>query len=145
MVEDSVRRALVIDDQDEVRAMIAIILRRNGFGVAEASNGVAGVKELTKGHFDVAIVDVYMPGIDGTKTIQVLRMRDEALPIVAISGVMLTDSGRTALDLFGMNPALTGVVCLKKPFRDGELLQAIDTAMTTPHKHAGRRPQWLGS
>jgi CheY-like chemotaxis protein len=122
-------RALVIDDQAQVRATISIVLKAKGFEVVAVDNGVAGLKELTNSHFDIAIVDIYMPGIDGTKIIQLLRLRDENLPIVAISGVLLTASGRTALDCIPMAPALTKVTCLQKPFRDSELLQSIEKAI----------------
>lgn len=122
-------RALVIDDQAQVRATISIVLKAKGFEVVAVDNGVAGLKELTNSHFDIAIVDIYMPGIDGTKIIQLLRLRDENLPIVAISGVLLTASGRTALDCIPMAPALNKVTCLQKPFRDSELLQSIEKAI----------------
>ncbi len=129
VAETPMLRALVIDDQAPVRAMISLVLKNKGFDVVAVENGIAGLKELTALQFDIAIVDIYMPGIDGTKIIQMLRLRDEKLPIVAISGVLLTASGRTALDFFPMAPALADVICLKKPFRDTELLQSIEKAM----------------
>jgi CheY-like chemotaxis protein len=70
-----------------------------------------------------------MPGMDGTKTIKVLRELKPNLPVIAISGVLLKSSGRTALDFLPLAPAFADVVCLQKPFRPNELFQAVQKAI----------------
>ena len=122
-------RILVIDDQPHVRATISLALQARGFEVVGADSGVAGLKEFEDSKFDLAIVDIFMPGMDGAKIIKLLRGRAPNLPIIAISGVLLKASGRTALDFLAMAPELTNIVCLQKPFRPPELLQAIQNAM----------------
>jgi CheY-like chemotaxis protein len=122
-------RVLVIDDQETVRSMISIVLERKGYEVVAVDSGAAGLRELAAAHFDSAVVDIYMPGIDGTKIIKLLRERAPHLPIVAISGVLLTQSGRTALDLFAMTPGLQDIVCLQKPFDSAGLVQSITQAV----------------
>jgi len=128
-VNETLTRVLVIDDQPHVRATISLALQAKGFQVVGAEGGAEGLKEFDGSHFDLAIVDIFMPGMDGAKIIKMLRERAPALPIVAISGVALKASGKTALDFITMSPQLANVVCLQKPFRTPALLEAIRQAM----------------
>ena len=124
-------RVLVIDDQPEVRKTISLMLQTKGFEVEAVESGHAGVRKFESSHFDLAIVDIFMPGMDGAKLIKMLRMRAPNLPIVAISGVLLKASGRTALDFLAMSPNLDNIVCLQKPFRPPQLMNAISQAMSS--------------
>lgn len=122
-------RVLLIDDDKRVRATITVALRARGVEVVAAESGRAGLREFESSHFDLLIVDIFMPDMDGVKTIKAFRQRNAALPIVAISGVLLPAAGKTALDFFPMSPNLDGIVCLQKPFRPSELLKAVNEAM----------------
>lgn len=114
-------RVLIIDDQKDVRAMIAIVLRVNRFEVVEAESGAAGLKAFADGGFDAAIVDIFLGDTNGVDVIASLRERAPGLPIIAVSGV-------TALDFMEQSPHLVDVVCLQKPFRPSDLLQALRKA-----------------
>lgn len=125
-----VPRVLVVDDQAHMRAAIAIALRANGFGVVCVQDGASGLREFEGSNFDLAIVDVYMPGIDGVRLIKALRERSPNLPVIAMSGVPLPDSGRTVLDFLPDHPSVSKIVCLKKPFRPADLVEAIRSAIS---------------
>lgn len=114
-------RVLIIDDQKDVRAMIAIVLRVNRFEVVEAESGAAGLKAFADSRFDAAIVDIFLGDTNGVDVIASLRERAPGLPIIAVSGV-------TALDFMEQSPHLADVVCLQKPFRPNDLLQALRKA-----------------
>ncbi|UPK32979.1 response regulator [Bradyrhizobium sp. 186] len=114
-------RILIIDDQKDVRAMFAIVLRVNRYEVVEADGGAAGLRAFTEASFDAAIVDIFLGDISGVDVIATLRERAPALPVVAVSGMM-------ALDFMEQSPHLAGVVCLQKPFRPNDLLQALRKA-----------------
>ena len=115
------RRVLVVDDQKEVRAMVAIVLRVNRFDVVEAESGAAGLKAFSEGAFDAAIVDIFLADTSGVDVMAAIRERVPGFPIVAVSGM-------TALDFMGEAPGLADVVCLQKPFRPNALLQALHKA-----------------
>lgn len=115
------RRILVIDDQPDVRAMIAIVLRIHQFEVVEAASGDAGLKEFENARFDLAIVDIFLQGTNGFDVITMMRERVPDLPIVAISGM-------TTLDFVSGTPELSNVICLQKPFRPHDLVRAIEAA-----------------
>src|ERR1044072_3784475 len=110
-------RVLIIDDQKEVRAMIALVLRVNRFEAVEAESGAAGLKAFAESPFDVAIVDIFLGDTSGVEVIASLRERAPALPIIAVSGM-------TALDFMEESPHLANVACLQKPFRPNDLFQA---------------------
>ena len=114
-------RVLIVDDQKEVRAMVAIVLRVNQYDVVEAESGAAGLKAFGESTFDAAIVDIFLADTNGVEVMVVIRERFPSFPIVAVSGM-------TALDFIGEAPGLANVVCLQKPFRPNDLLQALRKA-----------------
>jgi CheY-like chemotaxis protein len=118
-------RILVVDDHDFVRAGILFALKSNGFDAVAAENSAAAFRAIKRSKFDLAIVDIYMPSVDGVKLIKAIRAHDPRILVIAMSGVQIPISGRTALDLFPLATNLADIVCLKKPFRRSELMQAI--------------------
>lgn len=69
-------RALVVDDNDEIRDLVALFLTDLGLSPVMASNGKTGLLALEEvGPFDVAIVDLYMPEMDGIEFIRAVRTR----------------------------------------------------------------------
>jgi CheY-like chemotaxis protein len=124
-----VARILVIDDQPHVRATIVAGLKSLGFETVAVENGRLGLNELEKSPFDLAMVDIYMPDMDGVQIIKAMRACAPDLPIIAMSGVMFRTSGRNVLNLLPMAPGLSKITCLQKPFRPKELQHAIHDAM----------------
>jgi DNA-binding response OmpR family regulator len=122
-------RVLVIDDQSDVRTMISIVLRVNHFDIVEAASAAEGLKEFGNSEFDLAIVDVFLQGMNGLDVITTMRERVPYLPIVAISGM-------TMLDFVSASPELSDVVGLQKPFRPGELARAIEVAQESSRRSA---------
>jgi CheY-like chemotaxis protein len=120
---------LVIDDQSYVRATVVTALSSKGFEVVGAASGAEGLILFEKSKFDLAIVDVYMPGLDGIQVIRKLRARDRGFPIIAMSGIELGQSGRTTLD-FLPNAGLSDIGRLKKPFRAAELFLEVARALS---------------
>jgi DNA-binding response OmpR family regulator len=101
--------------------MISIVLRIHHFEVVEAASGTAGLKEFEISEFDLAIVDIFLQGTNGFDVIRQMRECMPDLPVVAISGM-------TALDFVSASPELASVVCLQKPFRANQLVQAVEAA-----------------
>jgi CheY-like chemotaxis protein len=124
-----VPRILVIDDQTHVRATIAPALQAKGFEVVGAESGQSGLARFEQADFDLVIADIFMPGIDGVTLIKALRKRNPGLPVIAMSGVLLGGSGRTALEHLTSISELADVICLQKPFRPNDLLQAVTAAL----------------
>jgi len=114
-------RILVVDDQQDVRAMICMVLRLNRFDVTEAASAKAGLKAFAEGSFDAAVVDIFLENTCGFDLIAAMRERVPDLPVVAVSGM-------TKLNAVARSSELSSIVCLQKPFRPVELIGAIEKA-----------------
>jgi DNA-binding NtrC family response regulator len=116
-------RILVVDDQDNVRASVSMMLRLQGSELVGAATAQIGMRELDTSNFDLAIVDIFLQGtMDGIEVIRAFRGRAPTLPIIAISGV-------TVLDFPSDDPELSNVIFLPKPIRPNELINAVDAAI----------------
>ena len=126
-------RILVVDDDANVRAMIAIVLRVHRFEIVEAANAAAALKAFEDRSFDAAIVDIFLDGANGFDLITMMRERLPNLAVVAMSGMAM-------LDFVSQSPELADVVCLQKPFRPNDLMRAIEAARRPdPQPSAGDR------
>jgi DNA-binding response OmpR family regulator len=80
-------RVLVIEDDHSVGAAIQLMLVCKGCETVLAPDANAGVQAFETSKFDVVMVDIFMPGIDGLKTLKGIRERAPTIPIVAVSGL----------------------------------------------------------
>lgn len=114
------RRALVIDDDPMVRQVTVRILESVGFTAVEADSGERGIELVRADHdgFDIVLLDMTMPGMDGAETLVVLRQLDTDMPVLLISGYSQHD----AMDRIG-SEGPTGF--LQKPFRVANLVAKI--------------------
>ena len=79
-------RILVVDDESGVRASLAGILGDEGYAVDAVETGEAALVALESHRYDLAILDVWLPGADGLEVLGRLREMDAELPVVVISG-----------------------------------------------------------
>lgn len=80
------RRVLIIDDESSVRDAIRMILEYEGYQVHESRSGSDGIERLAAEHFDVVLLDVKMPVLDGMEVLDNLSERGIGVPVVMISG-----------------------------------------------------------
>ncbi len=78
-------RVLVVDDGATNRKLVSLILRRAGAEVATAENGRVGVELAGREHFDVIVMDMQMPVLDGYSATRRLRQQGIQVPIVALT------------------------------------------------------------
>jgi two-component system, chemotaxis family, chemotaxis protein CheY len=96
------KRVLVIDDASLIRAYYRQALERAGYHVEEALNGLEGLEKLLMHSFDVVIVDINMPQMDGMTFLRALRAKDlptSATPALVTSteaGVQDVSAARVA-------------------------------------------------
>jgi len=127
-------RILIADDDRVVRATMSYLLGTKGHDVVEAAGGREGLARIASEHFDLLIVDIFMPDMDGLETIKRVLNHVPALPILVVSG--MTDgpgSGSTGLpDFLAMATKLGAVQSLRKPFRASEFLTAVNDCLNIP-------------
>lgn len=79
-------RLLIVDDEGSVRAFLSDLYRREGYEVEAAADVAEAHSHLESTTFDLVLTDIMMPDVDGLEFLQSLRERDEALPVVLITG-----------------------------------------------------------
>lgn len=79
------KRILIIDDSDSIRSTVSDYLKSRGFSVSEASDGIQGLNEALSSNFDMIVLDVVMPGIDGFKLCQLIRENGVNVPIIMLT------------------------------------------------------------
>lgn len=81
------KRALVVDDTETMRLLLAEALGQEGFAVVKACDAVQALCEMRKRRFDVVVTDVYLPSLDGLDLIRQSQMDWPEIPVILFSGV----------------------------------------------------------
>jgi DNA-binding response OmpR family regulator len=116
-------RVLLIEDDNDLRSMLAEVLRRGGYEVREARNGGEAVGLFRQCPADLVVTDLLMPEKDGLETLMELRMEQPVLRILAMSG-----GGEFPAQLYlRMAGRLGAALVLAKPFGTTEFLAAVQT------------------
>lgn len=108
---------LVIDDDAELAALVSRFLQREGYQVAAAHDGEAGLVEALSGRFDLVVLDVMLPGLDGFSVLRKLREKSR-VPVI-----MLTARGQDIDRITGLEMGADDY--LPKPFNPHELVARI--------------------
>lgn len=77
---------LIVDDDEAVRTTLYKVIRSNGLDAEMASGGEQALDLISKTHYDLILLDVNMPGVDGFTMVQKLRSRGIKTPIIIVSG-----------------------------------------------------------
>ncbi len=119
---------LVIDDDEQVRRLLSIILKKEGHQVTLAANGKEGLKTAKASCPDLVITDILMPEVEGLETIRLLKEIYSELPIIAITG-----GGRIGADVCLMTAKKFGACkTFQKPVPKDELFAAIEEIVGHP-------------
>jgi CheY-like chemotaxis protein len=120
---------LIIDDDEAVRRTAKIILNANGFEVVEVADGKTGISAVKQRSFDLVIVDLFMPGMDGLETTKAIHKTDPRVPIITVSGFMFGGSCPEMPNFQAMAAEAGAISAVYKPFRPKELMQAVQNAL----------------
>ena len=141
MVKDAatgrVRHLLVVDDDDRIRELLKAFLTRAGFRVSAAPGGEAARRLLEALDFDLAILDVMMPGEDGLSLAAWIRSRPG--PAGRLPVLMLTARGDPSDRIEGLKRGADDY--LAKPFEPEELVLRIEAIL----RRIAEAPAGVGS
>ena len=119
------QRILVIDDDEQMRALLRDILERAGYEVTEAQHGLEGLKLFRARPADLVVTDLIMPEKEGVETILELRAEFPEVPIIAVSG-----GGRNGpRDYLEIAARLGARRTVAKPFTRQEILAAVQQSL----------------
>lgn len=118
------KRALIIDDEPEIRRNLTVGLAQEGFTCTACPDGISAIHELHNSRekeagYDYLISDIFMPDIDGLKILKVIKTDFPELPVLVITGF-----GNELLEQTALAEHNTGF--LDKPFEIPELVAALE-------------------
>ena len=111
------QKILLADDERDVRSLLQAELESAGYRVTAVATGAEAVIAAADGGFDLYLLDMMMPGMNGVQTIQVLRKITPKVPILGLTGY--TGQGYMA------QASAYNVTCLAKPIDINDLLGEI--------------------
>jgi DNA-binding response OmpR family regulator len=125
-------RLLIVEDDTDLRDALVLSMRQLDFSVDVARDGQQALNMLLADHYDLAIVDIGLPNLDGLSLVRALRRKSQGLPILIVTARDSLDDRVTGLDA-GADDYLV------KPFELAELAARV-RALLRRH-HADRRTE----
>ncbi len=118
-------RVLIVEDSPMMRQLLTFALKRlRDVEVVEAQDGMDGLRKVTSDHFDLALIDINMPVMDGLKLISLIRNEEhlKAMPICVITTEGAQEDRARAISL-GADEYLT------KPIQSNQVLQVAKSLL----------------
>ena len=126
---------LIIDDEPQIRSMLKLMLERDGYEVAEAPDGIEGIKIFRQKPADLIITDLIMPNKDGIGMIIDLKKEFPDVKIIAMSG-----GGLNKPEGYLKGAKKLGAVrTLTKPIDRDEMLRTIKDVLKSPSSQTDQR------
>lgn len=114
-------RVLIVDDEERFRATLGKLLTVNGLDVKGVGSGRLALEELMHSRYDVVLLDVKMPEMNGVETLAEIKKIDPNVEVIILTGHASVD---VAVEIM----RLGGYEYLLKPCPMDELMEKIDTA-----------------
>ena len=121
MEMENMIKILLVDDEVKFLNAVAERLTMKGFAVTTAANGEDAIQAAKQGGFDVAVLDLQMPGMDGTQVLKILKERHKFIEIIMLTGHATVDSAVECTKLGAFK-------YLEKPYDFDKLVEALKEA-----------------
>lgn len=123
------KHILVVDDEADLIELVTYNLRKEGYTVDSAPNGESALSKIRKGNYDLLILDLLLPGIQGIEICKILRNDPKTtnLPII-----MLTAKGEEVDKILGLEMGADDYIT--KPFSTRELLARVKAVLRRSDK-----------
>ncbi|MGZ4847892.1 MAG: response regulator [Halobacteriota archaeon] len=115
---------LVVDDDFAIRMSFARVLKEHGYDVDTATSAHEAIEHCKKGSYDLALLDIKLPDMEGTQLLKELNVMSGAMIKIMITGYSSLDSALRSL-------LLEANAYVIKPVDDDELLQVVAEALST--------------
>jgi len=116
---------LYLEDDTNLGLITSDVLKRNGFNVTWVTDGEQGLERMEKNVFDIGIVDIMMPLLDGYTFIKKLREQKNMMPIVLLSARVLTEDVLKGFEIGADD-------YMRKPFSIEELIARVNRLLKKP-------------
>jgi len=123
---------LLVDDEANIRTVFSDVLKRAGYRVKAVENGHEAIKEVEENTYNLALVDLRMPKMDGIDVLENIKKRKPEVPVIIYTG---HGSVTTAVEAMRKG----AVDYLNKPFSAEELKLSIRKALEGAGRHNSTR------
>lgn len=123
-------RVLVVDDEPAIRALVAKIVQRAGLAVETARDGADAIEKLDATHFDVIVLDLMMPNVDGFGLIRHIKESGRERPAIIVI------SAGDSVTLRQLDPSMVHSI-VRKPFDIDVLGDLVTAAANSLQKEQG--------
>ena len=113
---------LVIDDESVICDACRLVLGEKGHAVDHCLTGRNGLSAIERGCYDLILLDMKLPDIDGMEILKAVRARAQAPGVIVMTGYSTMSNALQAMKLGAID-------YLSKPFTDDELLEAVEKSL----------------
>jgi len=99
-IETSLQNILVVDDDFAMRRGIGLMLQGKGYGVSEVSDGSEALQIAAKQNFDLAILDLFLPDVDGIELAQEIKQTNSDTKIILLTAFIESTLAKKAQEIF---------------------------------------------
>ncbi len=114
-------RVLIVDDEEAFANNIAKLISKRGYDIKAVYNGQSAIEALDEMDFDVIILDLKMPGLDGLATLKIIKGKKPGVEVIILTGHGSMDSGIDGIQLGAFD-------FIMKPVRFDDLYEKIRQA-----------------
>lgn len=125
-------RILVIEDESDIQNIIKAFLEEAGYEVKTADDGVDGLEEFHKGNFDLVLLDIMLPKIDGFAVCEMIR-KESAVPVVILTALDEEQEQLKGFDLKADD-------YITKPFSLNILLKRVEAVLRRSNRENDGKP-----
>ena len=129
---------LIVDDEARIRSLIAKYAAFEGYETEEAADGMQAVEMSRKKHYDLIIMDVMMPELDGFSAVREIRKNDSTVPVI-----MLSARGEEYDRIHGFELGVDDYVV--KPFSPKELMMRVGAVLKRSGASGDKQEEEIGT
>jgi DNA-binding response OmpR family regulator len=126
-------RVLYVEDELSLGKITGDMLSKNGYIVQWAQDGLKALETFKPGQFDICVIDIMLPGMDGYTLVKEIRKQDAHVPIIFLTARSLTEDVVKGFDIGGND-------YLKKPFSIEELVVRMNSLLKRASKTTESMP-----
>ena len=114
-------KVLVVDDEEGMRHMLSILLKREGYDVSISEDGDSAIKAMVKNQYDFILCDIRMPDMDGLQVLEEIKKRGLEVTVIMMSAYGTIETAIEAMKLGAYD-------YVSKPFKKDEIVLALKKA-----------------
>jgi two-component system alkaline phosphatase synthesis response regulator PhoP len=131
------KKIFIIEDEKDIRELLELYLKREGYGVQSAKDGEAGLQKISKERFDLILLDLMLPQMDGLEVCRILRSQPQTADLPVI---MLTAKTEEADRIVGLEMGADDYIT--KPFSPREVVARVKALLRRLEKPKAREMRY---